>query len=101
MTAKNSTSVKEEIVLKTPDLYNVIIYNDGTTPFDFVIFVLTEVVELDQETAVQKTMQAHEAGKATVATLIKAKANEIVNMAKASANMNGFQDFTIEMKKNE
>lgn len=62
---KNS---KQILKIKKPPLYNVILHNDDVTTFDFVILVLMEIFNKNQEEATALTIQIHEQGKAIVAT---------------------------------
>lgn len=49
--------------------YNVILYNDDVTPFDFVIAVLMSVFQYNLEKAMEITMHVHKNGSTIVATL--------------------------------
>lgn len=95
----SSTDTKELVELKTPDMYNIIIHNDNTTPIDLVIFILVECVELDSTTAFAKAQEAHYSGSSVAATYTKEKAQEIINISRDTAAMNGHPDFTLTMEK--
>lgn len=97
--AKSSSDTKELVELKLPDMYRVIIHNDNSTPYDLVIFILLECVEIDEQTAIAKTHEAHVSGSAVVGTFTKTKAEEIVELSKATATANGFPEFTLTMEK--
>lgn len=46
--------------------YNLVFHNDEVTPFDFVIFLLVEVIGKDEETAYHLTMSIHNSDAAAV-----------------------------------
>ena len=48
--------------------YNVILYNDDVTPFDYVIAVLIQIFSYDVNEALQITLHVHENNSAIIAT---------------------------------
>lgn len=66
MTTKSDTLVK--VNLKEPDLFDVVIYNDDSTPMDFVTGILTEIFNKTKSDAVQLMLQIHHNGSAVAGT---------------------------------
>jgi len=60
MTTKTETKTTQE--LKYPSLYNVILHNDNTTPFEFVISLLIDIFNKPIEEAQAITQTVHEKG---------------------------------------
>ena len=58
------TVEKTDIVTIEPGKFRVVIYNDDSTPMEFVIALLMKVFKHSQETALTLTMQIHNEGKA-------------------------------------
>lgn len=54
--------VDETIKVYIPKMYKVILHNDDTTTFDFVIHVLTKIFHRTVEDAIQVTKFIHEQG---------------------------------------
>ena len=83
--SSTETNIAEEIKLKVPSLWSVIIHNDDFTPMDFVIAILMEVFHLDIETADALMLTVHNDGKAVVANYTKevaiTKAQQVVGLA--------------------
>ena len=61
--------------------YNVIIHNDNTTPFDFVVLLLQQVFDYDVASGAKVTRVIHVDGKAIVATYTKEVADDKVSIA--------------------
>jgi ATP-dependent Clp protease adaptor protein ClpS len=59
---------KEEIQVKPPSMYKVILNNDDYTPMDFVIDVLQTFFSMDLEKASQLMLAVHYEGKAICGT---------------------------------
>lgn len=59
---------KEEIQVKPPSMYKVILNNDDYTPMDFVIEVLQTFFSMDLEKAAQLMLTVHYEGKAICGT---------------------------------
>lgn len=54
---------KEEMKLKPPSMYQVVLFNDDFTPMDFVVFVLQRFFSMDTEKAKQVMLEVHTKGK--------------------------------------
>ncbi|OAN18392.1 ATP-dependent Clp protease adaptor ClpS [Photobacterium jeanii] len=59
---------KEELEVKPPSMYKVILNNDDYTPMDFVIEVLQKFFSMDLEKATQLMLSVHYEGKAICGT---------------------------------
>ena len=54
--------VEETIKVYIPKMYKVLLHNDDTTTFDFVILVLTRIFHKTVEDAIEVTKAIHDAG---------------------------------------
>lgn len=83
--SSTETNISEEIKLKVPNLWSVIIHNDDFTPVDFVVAILIEVFHLDPDAANALTQDVHHNGKAIIAYYTKeiaiTKAQHVVGLA--------------------
>jgi len=70
--------------------HNVIVHNDDVTPFDFVAAVLRSIFELPLPDAYRVTLEAHEHGRAYVATLSFEEAKYRVYRAHTIARSMGY-----------
>ncbi|GAL05067.1 ATP-dependent Clp protease adaptor protein ClpS [Photobacterium aphoticum] len=59
---------EEEIQVKPPSMYKVILNNDDYTPMDFVIEVLQTFFSMDLEKSTQLMLTVHYEGKAVCGT---------------------------------
>ena len=59
------TITKNELNVKEPERYKVVILNDNATPMEFVIELLKLIFHLNQEAAVAVMLQVHQLGKGT------------------------------------
>lgn len=62
--ADTLTKVKESIdtVIIEPTRYKVVLYNDNSTPIEFVIALLMKIFRHSEESAVNITMKVHNDG---------------------------------------
>jgi ATP-dependent Clp protease adaptor protein ClpS len=60
---------KEDVQVKPPSMYKVVLNNDDYTPMDFVIDVLQTFFSMDLEKASQLMLAVHYEGKAICGTL--------------------------------
>jgi ATP-dependent Clp protease adaptor protein ClpS len=63
MTTDTETTQREDLELQEPKKYKVILHNDDYTPFDFVILILIELFNKNEEQAFQITKEIHTKGK--------------------------------------
>lgn len=54
---------KEQIDIKQPSMYQVVLHNDDYTPFNFVMDVLVKFFQMDSQKAFSVMMAAHKTGK--------------------------------------
>ncbi|AJR08101.1 ATP-dependent Clp protease adapter ClpS [Photobacterium gaetbulicola] len=59
---------EEEVQVKPPSMYKVILNNDDYTPMDFVIEVLQKFFSMDLEKSTQLMLTVHYEGKAVCGT---------------------------------
>lgn len=58
--------VREEIRVKKPDMYVIVLLNDDYTPRDFVVWVLMKVFFKNQDESRRIMLEAHTRGKSPV-----------------------------------
>jgi ATP-dependent Clp protease adapter protein ClpS len=68
---------------------HVVVHNDDQTPFVLVITILVEVFGLRLRQAMDQTLLVHKSGRAVVATLARADAEEKARVAMKIASLNG------------
>lgn len=54
--------IEETIKVKIPSMYKVLLHNDNTTTFDFVIMVLTQIFYKSLDESIEITQAIHEHG---------------------------------------
>lgn len=82
--------VKEEIEIKEPSMYKVVLHNDDVTTFDFVIFILTKLFHMDFEEAAYLTTKIHVDGYGVAGVFTKEVASEKQSATVMLATTNGF-----------
>lgn len=83
--------IDETIKVKIPKMYKVILHNDDTTTFDFVILVLTRIFHKTVEDAIELTKTIHVAGQGVAgAPYTMEVAEEKTNETIAFSRANGF-----------
>lgn len=84
MSVELESDVLEEIQTENVKYYNLVFHNDETTHFDFVMFLLVNVIEMNEEKAYATTLKIHNSDSAPVFQSIKidvlAKQKEIMNL---------------------
>ncbi|MGN6390171.1 MAG: ATP-dependent Clp protease adapter ClpS [Burkholderiaceae bacterium] len=61
---ENNTSLApEEVKLKPPPMYQVLLLNDDYTPMEFVVAIIQEYFNKDRETATHIMLSVHRDGK--------------------------------------
>ena len=83
--------IDETIKVQIPKMYKVLLHNDNSTTFDFVIIVLTRIFHKTTEQAVEITTAIHEAGQGSAGSpytkeIAEEKTLETVSFSRA----NGF-----------
>lgn len=77
MSVKTVISIDDSVV--DDQFFNVIMYNDDVTPFEYVILVLSMLFEYAPEEGLKIAFHIHENGKAIIATLPMKEAYEKVD----------------------
>lgn len=57
---------EEDVRLKRPDMYRIVLLNDDYTPREFVVWVLMKVFYKDKEESTRIMLEAHTTGKSVV-----------------------------------
>jgi ATP-dependent Clp protease adaptor protein ClpS len=77
---------KNEVKVKRPSMWNIVVYNDDYTPMDFVEFVLKTVFHISTLDALALTLAVHTKGKGIAGTytfeVAEQKQCEVMLMAK-------------------
>lgn len=63
---EGSLLTKEELKVKKPDMYRVVLLNDDYTPRDFVVWILIRVFYKTQHESTRIMLEAHTTGKSSV-----------------------------------
>jgi ATP-dependent Clp protease adaptor protein ClpS len=77
---------QNEVKVKRPSMWNIVLYNDDYTPMDFVEFVLKTVFHISTLDALALTLAVHTKGKGIAGTytfeVAEEKQSEVLLMAK-------------------
>lgn len=86
MAVKESIREQTREKIKVPRQYQVLIYNDDHTPMDFVVEVLVQIFDKDEESAVALMLSIHKGNYAVAGVYTKdiaqTKAAEAVQWAR-------------------
>ncbi|MDC3091174.1 ATP-dependent Clp protease adapter ClpS [Rickettsiales bacterium] len=81
-----NTVIKEEIKVKKPDLFKVILLNDDYTPMEYVVGLLKKVFNKNQDEAINVMLTIHQKGSGICGIytleIAETKANSVMKMAK-------------------
>jgi len=76
----------QNVKVKPPPLYKVLLLNDDYTPMDFVVVVLQTVFAMSREKATQVMLQVHREGMGVCGTYTRevatAKVEQVINIAR-------------------
>ena len=86
----NQTKERIEDSVTDNSFYNVIMFNDDVTPFEYVIVVLNQIFDYQIEEGFQIAMHIHRNGKAIVASLSMEEAYEKVDAVDRMNRESGF-----------
>lgn len=97
------TVTKEKINLDVDmgKSYSLVMHNDDTTPFDFVIYALVEVLFKPVHEAMSIAMYIHENGKKKVLNGQKEQLVQKRDKAMTLAREMGFSDFLVTIEEDE
>jgi ATP-dependent Clp protease adaptor protein ClpS len=77
---------KEDVKLERPKMYQVVMYNDDFTPFEFVVLMLMQFFNKGGDEATAIMMQVHTTGKGICGVFAKdiaeTKATEVMKWAR-------------------
>jgi ATP-dependent Clp protease adaptor protein ClpS len=82
--------ILEEVELKDPELYRVILHNDDYTTMEFVIEVLQKIFHKNSQEAEEIMWTVHEKGQAVCGVYTYEIAETKVEQVKLKARQNGF-----------
>jgi ATP-dependent Clp protease adaptor protein ClpS len=83
--------IEQNIQLKEPKMYKVLLHNDNTTTMDFVIMVLTQIFHKTVQEAVEVTLAIHHKGQGIAGAPYTAEvAEEKTHETLAYARANGY-----------
>jgi len=85
-----NTEVQEEIVFKSPKMWNVIILNDSSTTMEFVIEILQDIFEHGLGKAQELTLEIHNTGSAVAGVYNFEVAEQKAIEATTIARSNGY-----------
>jgi len=84
------TDTNEELEIKEPSKYQVLLHNDNKTTFNFVIAVLEQIFFKSFDEAKEITIHVHELGIGIAGIYTKEIAEEKVETSTKFARQNGF-----------
>ena len=87
--------ISEQVKVEEPKLWKVILHNDDTTSFDFVIAVLIQIFHKDEESAARITMDVHNNGSGIAGIYTKEIAEEKTYETLMFAAANNYPDLTV------
>lgn len=90
MPGKVSIKEKDDVQLKEPKEFIVVMYNDDFTPMDFVVDILMKIFQKKYEEAVVLMMAVHKGKKAVVGAYSYDMARSKVDKAMALARDEGY-----------
>lgn len=86
MPEKVSVKEKENIKLKEPKGFKVVMYNDDFTPMDFVVNILMSIFQKRYEEAIMLMMAVHKGKKAVVGNypydIARSKVDKAMSLAR-------------------
>lgn len=88
--ADESSKINTDLEIEKPKRYYVIMHNDDTTPFDFVIEVLVQLFHHTPETAADLASKIHNEGTAIVGMYYLEVAEQKVEETISASRRNGF-----------
>lgn len=76
--------------IEYPSNWNVIFWNDETTPMGFVVYVLKEIFNFEENDAFQQMLKIHNEGSAIVGSYLKSIAESKAMLATKASERAGF-----------
>ena len=96
---KTSVITQTRTRLRTPSMYNVVMYNDDFTSMEFVVTVLMVVFDYDRSTAIETMLAIHHSVKRIVGHYAKTIAEFKVQQCNELKKEQGFPWFRVEMER--
>jgi len=90
METETVEDVQEDLDIKEPNMWIVIMHNDDTTTMDFVIMLLIQLFHKTPDEAVEIMMEIHTKGQSVVGRYSHEIAEEKMNAATRTARLYGF-----------
>ena len=88
--SSSSLAVIDELDVKEPSLYKVLIHNDDHTPMDFVVEVIMTYFHKTKKAAVELMLKVHNEGTGLCGVYVKEIAETKVNQVTNAANTQGY-----------
>jgi len=82
--------LQEDLEVKEPNMWLVIMHNDDKTTMDFVIMLLVQLFKKNQDEAVQCMLEIHTKGRSVVGRYTHEIAEDKMNTAVRTARGYGF-----------
>lgn len=98
MSTKTILKEKDKINIKEPKNYKVVMYNDDFTTMEFVVYILINIFNKNENDAEAIMMKVHKGGKAIVGIYSYDIAMTKVELATKLARQEGFP-FKIKVEK--
>ena len=80
----------EDIGTAFEPLWRVLLHNDNTTPFEYVMNILCQLFSLSSELAEHVAWTAHSEGTAVVVIRPRSEAKKLITVAHGRARVDGF-----------
>ena len=96
---RSSVITQTRTRLRSPSMYNVVMYNDDFTTTSFVVMVLMVVFDYDRTTAFETMMAIHHGVKRVVGHYAKTIAEFKIQQCNELKKEQGFPWFRVEMER--
>lgn len=86
----NEIDTSNKVAMRPPSKYNVVLYNDDRTTFEFVVLVLMTIFHKSFDAASSLSLYIHEHGRGIAGTYSHEIATQKRDETTATARVNGF-----------
>lgn len=90
MAVQGQMKTRSHTKVREPKKYRVVMHNDDYTPMDFVVEILIEIFDKNEETAVELMYQVHRGNRAVVGVYSYDIASTKVRQATERARAEGY-----------
>ncbi len=97
----HSTTMQTRERQHTPPLWDVVLYNDDTTPMDFVVLILVLVFEYSKKDAIAKMLAIHHGTAEIVGTYPKSVAEYKAEQVEENKRTFNVTEFRVELKQHD